>query len=200
MLRLRDIMTTKVLTLAPDVSLRDAMELLAENHFSGAPVVAGGRVLGVISSTDILDYAANTPGVPTEKADSVEWGEWDAARNEDDGDREEPSASFFTDLWTDAGADISSRLESVDGPEWDRFAEHTVEEVMNRAMVAMPPDTPVELAAAEMRRRAVHRILVMQGERLLGVVTTKDVTDAVADHRLTTRTYVFGKASHDERA
>jgi CBS domain-containing protein len=75
MVRLRDIMTTKVLTLAPDVSLRDAMELLAENHFSGAPVVAGGRVLGVISSTDILDYAANTPGVPTERENDVEWGE-----------------------------------------------------------------------------------------------------------------------------
>jgi CBS domain-containing protein len=103
-------------------------------------------------------------------------------------------------LWADAGADVSSRLEAVEGPEWDRFAEHTVEEVMNRAMVSLSPDTPVELAAAEMRGRAVHRILVVQGDRLLGLVRTKDVTDAVADHGLTTRTYVFGKASHDERA
>jgi CBS domain-containing protein len=199
MLRLRDIMTTNVLTLAPDVSLRDAMELLASHHFSGAPVVAGGRVVGVISSTDILDFAANTPGVPSSPTNSAEWGEWDTSESEAD-EEAEPPASFFTELWSDAGAEIPSRLEAAGGPEWDRFGEHTVEEVMNRAMVALPPDTPVELAAAQMRERAVHRILVMQGDELKGLVTTKDVTDAVADHRLTTRTYVFGAGQWDQRS
>ncbi len=40
MLRLRDIMTTELVTVAPELSLRDAMELLVTSHVSGAPVVA----------------------------------------------------------------------------------------------------------------------------------------------------------------
>ena len=51
-----------------------------------------------------------------------------------------------------------------------------------------------------MRTADVHRVLVMDGESLLGVVTTRDIADAVADHQLTTRRYVFDrKAARDER-
>ena len=49
MLRLRDIMTTELLTFSPETSVRDAMESLAAKHVSGAPVVAGTKVVGVVS-------------------------------------------------------------------------------------------------------------------------------------------------------
>jgi CBS domain-containing protein len=58
MLRVRDIMTTDVVTLSPDLSLRDAMALLTRRHISGAPVVSAGRVVGVASLTDFADFAA----------------------------------------------------------------------------------------------------------------------------------------------
>ena len=43
MLRLRDIMTTDVVTVSPESTIREAMELFASRHISGAPVVAGNR-------------------------------------------------------------------------------------------------------------------------------------------------------------
>ena len=42
-----------------------------------------------------------------------------------------------------------------------------------------------------MREHAIHRVLVMEQDRLRGIVTTSDIAAAVADHKLTTRTYVF---------
>jgi len=42
MLRLRDIMTTDALTVSPETTVREAMELLARHHVSDAPVVSGG--------------------------------------------------------------------------------------------------------------------------------------------------------------
>lgn len=60
MLRLRDIMTTELVTVSPELSLRDAMELLVTSHVSGAPVVAQHRVVGVVSATDLLGFAAAT--------------------------------------------------------------------------------------------------------------------------------------------
>ena len=59
MLRLRDIMTRDVVSAAPDMTIRDAMELLSERHVSGAPVVDGGKVVGIFSATDLLDLLAD---------------------------------------------------------------------------------------------------------------------------------------------
>jgi CBS domain-containing protein len=67
-----------------------------------------------------------------------------------------------------------------------------VSEAMTRSPVhALTPDTVVTLAAAYMRCAKIHRVLVMTGQTLLGLVTTSDVTSAVADGRLTAHTYVF---------
>jgi CBS domain-containing protein len=47
-------MTTDVATVAPDTDLRDVAALLVQKRISGVPVVAGGRVIGVVSERDIL--------------------------------------------------------------------------------------------------------------------------------------------------
>lgn len=82
-------------------------------------------------------------------------------------------------------------MSEVGGPEWNALDEHTVEEAMTRDLFALPPETSVELAADRMRTAGVHRVLVMQEPTLVGIVTTKDIADAVADHKLTTHRYVF---------
>lgn len=197
MLRLRDIMTTDVVSVAPDLTLREAMDLLSTRHLSGAPVVTGNKVVGVISLTDLAAFAAAEPGVPTERPQQAE-DVWEPPSEWVEG--EEPPATYFAEMWEDAGADVSERFAEVKGPEWNMLEEHTVSEAMNRTICSLPPDAAVDRAADFMRGAGVHRLLVMEGETLVGLVTTKDIADAVADHRLTTRTYVFGRnAELDER-
>lgn len=190
MLRLRDIMTRELVTVSPELSLRDAVDLLTTRHITGAPVVAGGKVVGVVSLTDLAEFAASTPGVPTQRQEVAEWGDFENAVDWFDG--EEPPSAFFLQLWDDAGADVSERMSEADSPEWNVLEAHTVAEVMNRKVAALSSETPVEHAATVMRRAAIHRVLVMDNGNLLGVVTTTDIADAVADHKLTTRVYVFG--------
>lgn len=190
MLRLKDIMTRDVLTVSPELSVRDAMELLTSRHISGAPVVSRGKVVGVVSLTDLAEGAAAAPGVPTQRPEIAEWGEFEAPLEWIEGD--EPPAAFFAEMWEDAGADVAERMAEAMGPEWNMLEELTVGETMNRKVSALAPDTPVEEAADVMRRAAIHRVLVMENGELLGVVTTTDVTDAVADHLFTNRVYVFG--------
>ena len=199
MLRLSDVMTTDVRTISPDTSLRDAMELLSSEHISGAPVTAGNKVVGVVSATDLLAFAAALPGAPTERPEeSAAVPDEEPAAELTEG--AEPAASFFADMWDDAGADVAERFSEVSGPEWNVLEEHTVEEAMNRAICSLPPDALVDRAANYMRTAGVHRLLVMRGDTLVGIVSTTDIAAAVADHKLTTRTYVFGaKAECDER-
>ena len=181
MVTLHDIMSLEVETVTPQTTLREVAELFASNHISGAPVVAGNQVVGVLSATDLLGFDAESRGVPTRKETRAgeAWEEGEGWHPD-----EEAPASFFADLWVNAGADVCARLDVTDAPEWNVLEEHMVDELMTRSLCALPSSTPVRAAAEYMLHAAVHRILVMDDEALVGVVTTTDIVKAVAQHGL----------------
>lgn len=183
MVRLHDIMTVDVLTVGPETTLREAAELLFDEHVSGVPVVAGDEVVGVVSATDILDFVSSEPGVPTGRPEAVEWGEWPETEGSA-GEGEESPGAFFVDYWSDVSPYVRERLGSPEGPEWNFLEEHTVGEIMSRNVLALGPQTEVREAAKRMLRTGVHRLLVVEDGHLVGVVTTTDIVKAVAQHGL----------------
>ena len=131
--------------------------------------------------------------VPVERPEQAAWEELEAPTAWEEG--AEAPATYFEEMWEDVGAQVDERFNETHGAEWDPFAEHTVGEVMARAVVSLPGSAPVEQAADVMRRAGVHRILVMDEGLLTGIVTMTDISDAVAQHKLTSKTYVFGADS-----
>lgn len=53
-MRAKDIMTTQVLTVGPDATVREAALLLADKGITSAPVVDRGEVVGIVSEGDLL--------------------------------------------------------------------------------------------------------------------------------------------------
>jgi CBS domain-containing protein len=53
-MRAKDIMTTQVLTVAPEATVREAALLLADKGITSAPVVDRGEVVGIVSEGDLL--------------------------------------------------------------------------------------------------------------------------------------------------
>ena len=149
MLKLNDIMTRDLVTATPDMTIRDAMELLSERHLSGAPVLDGGKIVGIFSASDILELLADLNDT-------------------------NPSLTFRRRKGR------TSPLEDV-----------TVDEVMTRKVHSLPPDAAVEEAAMLMVEKQIHRVLVVEEDVLVGIVSTSDVAKAVAEHRIINRTYVF---------
>jgi CBS domain-containing protein len=188
-------MTREIVALDPQLSVREAMERLALNHLSGAPVMAGQRVVGVVSATDLLDFAAALPGIPGERVGADLLDEERRSYLPDDrfeGDSDEPYSTFFVDMWDDAGADATARFSSPDGPEWNVLEEHTVSEVMTRAPLhTLPPGASVTQAAELMTKKSVHRILVVDEDKLVGIVTSSDVARSAGEEKLGTRTDLF---------
>ena len=181
--RLKHLMTTDVVTVEPQTTLRDFVQLLGARGISGAPVVTGSRVRGVISVTDVLRFQSEVPqAIPTQRPDQTEWGELEEPGVWVEGDTS-PS-SFFVDYWTDAGADVWERFSETEGPEWDVLQEHTVSEVMTRVLYTLTPQTEVREAAEYMVRAGVHRLLVTQDLVLVGIVTATDILRAVAERRI----------------
>jgi CBS domain-containing protein len=62
-MRVRDIMTTKVITLQREATIGEAARCMTTHGVGGAPVVEGGRIVGVVSKTDLLDMRTR-PSVP----------------------------------------------------------------------------------------------------------------------------------------
>jgi len=56
--KVEEVMTRDVATVAPQAQLRVVAEILARRGISGVPVVDGGRVLGVVSEADIVEKEA----------------------------------------------------------------------------------------------------------------------------------------------
>lgn len=177
----RELMSTDVVSVTPELSLRAALELLAARHFGGVPVVTGGRVVGVLSMSDILSFQASTPVVPAAEPDRPVW-ELESPEEWREGD-EAPSA-FFSDLWPDAGGDVLERLEQTGTPEWDMLAEHTVAEAMTRTVITVGPETPARAAARLMTQFDIHRVLVLDDGNLCGVLSSMDVVRAAGLGRI----------------
>ena len=187
MLKLSEIMTRDVVTVTPETTLREAVELFTAKHISGAPVVSGREVVGVVSASDILEFAASTPEVAR---DPLERSSWSNATNDAD---EEPvdaiPGSYYTDLFAGEAADVANRID--DPSEASMLDAHSVDEVMTHDAIALSPNDSVVAAAALMRGHSIHRVLVVDDNILVGILSTLDLARAVAEHKLTTKTYVF---------
>ena len=194
MLRLRDIMTRQVMTLAPQMTLREAMENLSARNVSGAPVVSGQKVVGVISATDLLSFAAAPPRdsqrwtEPTPAGEFDESAEWNEANDPADSD---DSHAFFTEMWDDHTEGTTEVIESRGESSPDAMQNYLVEDVMTKKIRWLSPDADVRSAADMMREFGVHRVLVLNRGHLVGLVSAMDITKAVAERLLPNRSFVF---------
>jgi CBS domain-containing protein len=57
-LEVRQVMTTRVLTVSPDADILEAASLMREHRVRHLPVVVGDDVLGVLGMRDVLDALA----------------------------------------------------------------------------------------------------------------------------------------------
>ena len=174
-----DIMTREVVTVTEDHTLREVIDTLTAHGISGAPVLAGERIVGVISKSDIIDFIASTPPVPSETPQFVEWGELEEEQEREE-EFEDVPRGFFTDLWDDAGADVVARFDETDRPEWDLLGDQTAGSVMTRKVELLGPSTPVRDAARQLIARGVHRVLIAEDGKLLGIVSTMDLAGVIA--------------------
>jgi len=177
MLQIRDVMTRHVFSVTPETTLRETADLFARHHISGAPVLAGHRVVGVVSATDLVEFMASNDGRRFEPDDRSESGSEKLTREEFEN---ESSSLFFGDRALENNDGEREPFRMDDAPQDDYFNEHTVEEVMTRAVCALPPEAELGEAAQYMWREGIHRLLVLEGGHLLGILSMSDVARILA--------------------
>jgi len=181
-LRVRDLMTEDLVTVTPADTLREAAEAMAGDHVSGLPVVEGGRAVGVLSATDLLGHLADSPGVEVPRVGSWPVDRIPAGSQWEEG-TEIPSR-FFREDWEESRYAFEAFPTDPEGPEWNVLEETTVGELMTRDVLSLPSEAPVQDAAREMLDSGVRRLLVVDDGKLVGVISSTDIMEAVAEHGL----------------
>lgn len=152
-----DLMSPDVLTVPEDMPVRELAGFLIDHEITGAPVVdAEGRLTGVVSVVDIADMAAG------EEEDD------EAQPPADEGGR----IGFFARAFRDA-------LSAGEREELDVFSgddgEILVGEIMNPDVYSVPEDASVSEVASMLLNHHVHRVLVIEEGRVVGIITTSDL-------------------------
>lgn len=159
----KDVMRREVATLSADDSIETALALFEESRISGAPVVANGRLVGMLTLADV-----SRPEHLRE--DRIETGreyELSEPTGEERTDELDPDEVFY--LKEDYSPEVLGRQRVAD---W-----------MTSGVVSVPATASLEEACRVMVERQIHRVCVAEGEKLVGLITSFDVVRQVARAR-----------------
>jgi acetoin utilization protein AcuB len=131
-------MKRKVLTVKPLDSIEHAREIMANNRVNQLPVVADGRLLGILTDRDVREA--------------------------------------FPSVFEGPVIGKSRTRSKETDPRRIR-----VELVMTPNVLTLSPQTSVEEATRVMRRERVGAIPIVDGDRLVGILTRSDVLDAFVE-------------------
>jgi len=154
----RDVMQSEVVTVESSLPAAELEALLDRERISGAPVLDGGRLVGVVSRADLVGAAAGAEG----------------------------AADALLAYYEDAGGASSSRGERA-RLVGERAASLRVRDLMRTDLVTVAPAAPLREVAAKLTERRIHRVLVVEGGRLVGIVSSLDVLRPLADGRIVER-------------
>jgi CBS domain-containing protein len=148
------IMKRDIVTVSPDDTLKVALALMVDNHVTGLPVMDDNcRCVGLITSTDILNYA------------------------QEHSDKSEGSTTQYFDAETQQWETMPLANFGM-----DEIGEVQVSDVMSRELIWVRRDTPLNEVAAQMVREHVHRTLVMdERSNLYGIISSYDFVRLVAE-------------------
>lgn len=161
-MRVGEVMRRELVTVGPELPLHELQDLLLRQRVSGVPVVEGGNVVGVVSRSDVVrQLEVERSQLETIAAFYLE--PFDVETESESQRRELPEA-------------VGARLEKL-----------RVRDAMVRDVLSVAPDASLAAAARLMVERRVHRLLVVEGGRLAGLVSALDLVALVASGRLVER-------------
>lgn len=167
----KDLMRRDVTTVPSGLSVAALAERLQDEQITGAPVVDDGEVVGVVSQTDIVRLVSeHPPQASAERAIRTTHQDLPTASLGN-------GVSFFRH---DSPAELLKGLAALALVPTNPLADKTVGDIMMPARFTVRPDTTLAGLAKYFLNAGIHRALVMDGDHLLGIVTTFDVLHAIA--------------------
>ena len=85
-----------------------------------------------------------------------------------------PDNAYFMDGPALYGSDLSGLTEQLE--------ERVVEEAMSTDVYTSAPDDRISILAVTMRHHRIHRLIITEGKRVIGIVTAFDLIQVLENH------------------
>lgn len=154
-------MQRNVHTISPEATLPELEEVFLQERVGGLPVVQDGKVIGIVSRSDIVRQLYQEHQLAESTSDFY---------RDEAGFHELPLVTF----------------EQVADRVGERIEQLRVRDVMSTHLFAVSPDQPLRHVAQMLVDHRVHRLLVTEDKRLLGIVTALDLAGLIANGRVRT--------------
>lgn len=153
--RVGDVMTPAPLCVNPKDDLMEVEALLIERRIGGAPVVQDGLLVGMLSRGDVGRVLILLDSLDGQVNDQLDWS---------------MQADGF---------------QHVDPPEFQGFRslvdKLTVKDAMQDHVVTCLPDDRVGQVAVTMIQKRLHRLVVVENDRPVGMISALDMLKLLAD-------------------
>ena len=159
MKKVKDFMNKKVVFFKPEDSIFDVAQTFSKLGISGAPVVGKGKIIGVVSETDIVKFMSMK-----------------LLRSMNSRPFINQSLSMLCLNLLKAGADQLGMKN-----EMERLYKTRVKDVMTKEAVSVSPDTNLFDAAAIMEKHDVNRLPVVSKGKLIGIIARADLIKALVE-------------------
>lgn len=153
-----DVMRGGIKTVSPRTTLPELEEAFVRDHVTGYPVVDHGKLVGVVSRSDVVRQLCTE----REVAETVSDFHFDE--------------HHFYEVRMESLQQIADRVG-------ERIESLSVEDVMNRRPHTVPLDMPIGEVAEQFVKHRVHRLPVVDGTTLVGIISTIDIVRLVAQGR-----------------
>lgn len=155
-MKVKDVMSSDVLFVRPHWTVFDVAKTFEKNNISGAPVVENGKVIGIVSISDLIKFM----GIKLVDAEIL---------------AEEPQGLSMLLLNL-----VKMGKDYVDfKKELERIAKYSVKDVMSRYVVNISPNANLYEAAKMMEDNDVNRLPVVHDGKLIGIIARADLVRAL---------------------
>jgi CBS domain-containing protein len=155
-LRAEEIMTRMLISATSGQPLAEVDALLIEHRIGGVPVVDDGRLVGVLSRSDIARIQVLMHSLDGQVTDQLDW------------------------------PDQADGFQHAKGGEFRGFqqliGDLKVKDAMHDQPVTCARQTPVNEVAETMVRLHIHRIIVVENESPVGIISSLDLVKLLAGH------------------
>lgn len=148
-MKAKDLMTKRLITVKPNDTIRKVVHILADKNISGCPVVAGDRLVGVVTQTDIV-RAIDVYGKINKPADAL---------------------SLIAAIVNSDKASTKSQLRSM--------LTTKVKDFMKSNVVFVEEGEDIYKAANLLNRHKIDRLPVVSAGKLVGILTKADIVKAL---------------------
>ena len=153
-LKVRDLMTTQVVTLKPDDTVKKAVIKFALDNISGAPVVDNrNHLLGILSENDVL-------GMLLKYQETLD---------------DDSPGSVMLNYPMDSSMEEDSALKSIA----DEISNTLVSDIMTRTVLTTSPDTTIMEVLSAMIEMKVNRLPVVEKGVVVGIISRGDIIFAL---------------------